>query len=190
MGYYKKGKHEEYWAEEGYLKEYISLIRFQQIHRFFILRDKTIMPRTENETFAWQIEPIASIVKQNCKTLWLPSSHLAIDEAMIAYRDRTSHKVKLPNKPIKEGYKVWVLDDAGYIYDWLWHSRIDGPEDIPQEGLNTIRVASKVLTELIIIRLAPTFTLVIRLAQRLRQIHSTRIFCFFLDNLFLNVNVS
>jgi hypothetical protein len=28
-------------------------------------------------------------------------------------------KVKLPNKPIKEGYKVWVLGDGGYVYDWL-----------------------------------------------------------------------
>ena len=40
------------------------------------------------------------------------------------------------------------------------------------------------------IRLAPTFALVIRLAQRLREIHPERVFCFFLDNLFLNLNVA
>lgn len=39
------------------------------------------------------------------------------------------------------------------------------------------------------IHLAPTIALVIRLALRLRRIHSTRIFCF-LDNLFLNVDVA
>jgi Transposase IS4 len=49
---------------------------------------------------------MASIVKSNYKALWSPCSHLAIDEAMIAYRGRTHHKVKLPNKLIKEGYKV------------------------------------------------------------------------------------
>jgi hypothetical protein len=32
-------------------------------------------------------------------------------------RGRTFNKVKLPNKPIKEGYKVWVLEDTGYVYD-------------------------------------------------------------------------
>jgi hypothetical protein len=41
-----------------------------------------------------------------------------------------------------------------------------------------------------IIRLAPTFALIIRLATRLRRIHSERVFCLFLDNLFLNINVS
>ena len=53
---------------------------------------------------------------------------------MIPYRDRTKHKVKISNKPIKEGYKVWVLGDGGYIYDYLWYSRINGPEEIPEKG--------------------------------------------------------
>ena len=75
------------------------------------------MPPMEDETFAWHVEPIGSTIRQNCQILWYPSSHLAIDEAMVAYRGRTSHKVKLPNKPIKEGYKIWVLGDSGYVYD-------------------------------------------------------------------------
>jgi Transposase IS4 len=190
MGYHRKGRHEEHWQESGYLNQFLSLTRFQQIHRYFTLRDEFIHPRQENETFAWQVEPIASTVKENCKAFWRPSSHLAIDEAMIAYRGRTSHKVKLPNKPIKEGYKVWVLGDNGYVYDWLWHSRIDGPEGIPQEGLDVTRVKKTELTELTTVHLAPTFALVIRLAQHLRQVYPTRVFCFFLDNLFLNLNVS
>jgi Transposase IS4 len=107
---------------------------------------------------------------------------------MISYRGRTYHKVKLLNKPIKEEYKVWVLRDSGYIYDWLWHSRVDGPESIPEKGIDVERASST--GESTTVRLALTFTLVIRLAQRLRRIHKTRIFYFFLDNLFLNLNVS
>jgi Transposase IS4 len=38
--------------------------------------------------------------------------------------------------------------------------------------------------------LKPTFALVIRLITRLRKEHPTRIFCLFLNNLFLNINVS
>ena len=37
--------------------------------------------------------------------------------------------------------------------------------------------------------LVSTFVLVIRLVQRLRQVYKLRIFCLFLNNLFLNVNV-
>jgi hypothetical protein len=55
-------------------------------------------------------------------------------------------------------------------------------------GLNVDRALE--IGEPIIVRLAPTFTLVLRLAQRLRQIYKTRVFYFFLDNLFLNLNVS
>jgi Transposase IS4 len=98
------------------------------------------MPSMEDETFTWHIEPIRSTIRQNCQTLWCPSSHLTIDEAIIAYRGRTSYKVKLLNKPIKEGYKIWVLGDSGYVYDWLWHSRINGPEGISKEGLDIDKV--------------------------------------------------
>ena len=181
-------KHEEHWSEDGYLKRFLSLKRYQQIHRYFTLRDKCVHPKQEEETFAWPVEPIGTIVRQNCSTMWLPSSHLVIDEAMISYQGRTHHKVKLSNKPIKEGYKVWVLGDSGYVYDWLWHSRVDGPEDIPEGEMNVDRASST--GESTTVHLAPTFALIIRLAQRLRQIHKTRVFCFFLDNLFLNLNVS
>ena len=109
---------------------------------------------------------------------------------MIAYRGRTFDKVKLSNKPIKEGYKVWILKDADYVYNWLWHSHIDEPEDIPQKDLDVDRVKSTMLTELTRVHLAPTFAVVLHLAQRLHTIHSTRIFCFSLNNLFLNMNVS
>jgi Transposase IS4 len=40
------------------------------------------------------------------------------------------------------------------------------------------------------VRLIPTYTLVIRFATHLRQEYLNRIFCFYLDNLFLNINVA
>jgi hypothetical protein len=88
---------------------------------------------------------------------------LAINEAVIVYKSRTHHKVKLPNKPIKEGYKIWILGDASYIYDWLWHSYIEGLEDIPLKGLDVNRVKLIELIELLSVHLAPIFTLILRL---------------------------
>jgi Transposase IS4 len=136
MGTHIERKHEEHWLENGYLTQFLSLKRFQQIHRYFTLRDKSAYPRQDGETFAWSVKPIRAIVKQNCSVSWLPSSHLAINEAMISYRGRTKHKVKLLNKLIKEGYKVWVLRDSSYVYDWLWHSCINRPEGIPEKSIN------------------------------------------------------
>ena len=80
---------------------------------------------------------------------------------MIPYRDRTKYKVKLSNKPIKKGYKVWILGDSDYVYDWLWHSRIDGPEEIFEKDMEIERTSSK--EESTKILLVSTFVLVIRL---------------------------
>jgi hypothetical protein len=37
----------------------------------------------------------------------------------------------MPNKPIKQGYKLYGIADHGYIYSWIWSSCIHGLEDIP-----------------------------------------------------------
>jgi hypothetical protein len=36
----------------------------------------------------------------------------------------------MPNKPIKQGYKVYGVADYGYIYSWIWSSKVFGIEDI------------------------------------------------------------
>jgi hypothetical protein len=50
---------------------------------------------------------------------WELRPHLAIDESMISFGGNSSHTVKIRNKPIKEGFKVWVLGDKGYVWYWL-----------------------------------------------------------------------
>ena len=51
MGYYRLFKHEEHWSESGYLDEFMSLVRYEQIHRYFTFRDRTTVPRQEHKTF-------------------------------------------------------------------------------------------------------------------------------------------
>jgi Transposase IS4 len=184
MGAHIEKRHEDHWQRNKNLTNIMSLEQWEQIHRYFTLRDRSIHPFEEGESWAWSVEPIATIIRQNCKAAWSLSSHLAIDESMTPYCGRTHHKVKLLNKLIKEGYKVWVLRDGGYVWDFLWHSRVDGPETISEHDLDFEQDESET------IHLAPTFTLVIRLAQRFREAYPDRVFCFFLDNLFLNLNVT
>jgi hypothetical protein len=37
----------------------------------------------------------------------------------------------MPNKPIKQGYKIYGIADYGYIYSWIWSSQVFGLEEIP-----------------------------------------------------------
>jgi hypothetical protein len=44
-----------------------------------------------------------------------------------------SHAIlKIPSKPIPEGYKAWALAQDGYILAWLWHMKKKGPLGIPR----------------------------------------------------------
>jgi Transposase IS4 len=105
---------------------------------------------------------------------------------MVKYQGRSKHTVKLKNKPTKQGYKIWA---GGLIDDWLFHSRCDGPETVYKKSEAFDR-AGAVGEDPEKVTLAPTFALILRFAQRLRARYPDRIFCYFLDNLFLNVDVA
>lgn len=134
MGGSEEGRREDYWEEDGKLRGVFGLRRWEQIHRYFTLRDDAINPRKEGECFAYRVEPIATQIKRNIQASMVPASHLSIDESMISFRGRSIHKVKLPNKPIQEGFKVWAQAADGIIDDWIWHSREDGPESVLPRG--------------------------------------------------------
>jgi hypothetical protein len=97
------------------LGRWINRHRFDQLHRYFIIRDGSVNPPNDNEDFWWHLEPMASIIRLAFQRNWEPGSHLAIDESMIPFRGNSSHTIKMKNKPIKEGFKAWVLGDEGYV---------------------------------------------------------------------------
>ena len=98
---------------------------------------------------------------------WSPSTYLTIDKAIIAFRSRINHKVKMKNKPISEGYKIWIAAEHGYTLTWLWHSKQDGPEGIPENRMQVPIGSSKSVF------LAPTFALIIHIARILRTAYPT-----------------
>jgi hypothetical protein len=36
----------------------------------------------------------------------------------------------MPSKPIKQGYKLFNIADHGYIYSWIWSSKIFSIEEV------------------------------------------------------------
>jgi hypothetical protein len=66
---------------------------------------------------------------------------------------------------------------------------MNGPEDIFLKDLNINRVKSTDLMKLTKVHLTSIFAFILYLVQYLRTIYSIYISCFFLNNLFLNINV-
>jgi Transposase IS4 len=124
---------------------------------------------------------VASKIRLACQQNWELGSHLAIDEAMVPCGGHSSHTIMIKNKPIKEGYEVWVLGDQGYVWYWLWYSAKTGTEGIPKKGQFVDLPGENEQ-----VYLATTFATVVRLAQQLPD--NSRVYCLFLDNLFININ--
>jgi hypothetical protein len=64
--------------------------------------------------------------------LWTPATNIAIDEAMLRFLGRAIETLKIPSKPISEGFKLWVVAQKGYFLQWLFHMPGKGPVGCPK----------------------------------------------------------
>lgn len=144
----------------------MSLNRFQQLKRYFHVSD----PRIELDIKHWyeKLNPLASVLQERFRSYYLPATKVAIDEMVVRFCGRSHHTLKIRNKPIKEGYKIFALCDHGYTYSFLWYSSTQGIAELDRSSTN----------------LTPTSCGVLQLAKLLppnRQWH------LILDNYFTNV---
>ena len=104
--------------------------------------------------------------------LWALGSGIAIDECIEAFTGRSSETVTIPSKPTPEGYKIWVLAEKGYIFNWRFHvvgnKKHQGPQGIDPKWVKC--------------GFCPTRAVVIDLLMDLP--YKTTPFCVWLDNLF------
>ena len=127
MGINKLPEIRDYWSSNEYLRyapiaDRISRNRFEEITRYLHFVDNTSLPSRGEEGYSrlQKVEPVISAMKANVKSVYHPHCQVSIDEAMIPFKGRSSMKQYLPLKPVKRGFKVWVMADAlsGYFCDF------------------------------------------------------------------------
>ena len=66
-----------------------------------------------------KVDPIISALREKFRELFTPHCEVSVDEAMVPFKGRSTMKQYVPKKPIKQGFKIWVLADAinGYFCD-------------------------------------------------------------------------
>jgi len=47
---------------------------------------------------------------------------------------RSTHTIKAPNKPIKEGYRIYALCEAGYTYYFMWSSKAKSFSELKKQA--------------------------------------------------------
>jgi hypothetical protein len=105
--------------------EYMSLYRFEQIKRYLHMSPPPL-PGQPTAPWYMKVEPLASLLRAKFQAYAILGQNVSFDEMMIPYSGRSQHTLKMPNKPISEGFKVWALCDRGYLWDFLFYSRLSG----------------------------------------------------------------
>jgi Transposase IS4 len=138
MGITIESSIEDYWGDlepagAGHIvKNYIGLVRFQQLNRYFRCTEPWLKDDSTLHTTFNRVNSLSEHLRLRCRKLYTPGTYLAVDETIQRFMGRASKIVNIPLKPTPEGFKVWVLANKGYVLDWLWHAKGDnkGPVDL------------------------------------------------------------
>jgi hypothetical protein len=96
----------------------MTLKRFKKICRYLYLNDEEQRPEPHDKNYdiLYKARPALDIISK-FQEYYLPSSDLAVDEAMTGFKGRFHLKQYMPAKPTKWGIKAWGLADStnGYL---------------------------------------------------------------------------
>jgi hypothetical protein len=78
-----------------------------------------------------KVRPFIEYVSARWRQLYNPSTHLCIDESIVAYRGRCKYVQYTPNKPSRYGIKLFCLSESsGYILDIYFYKGKEDEDDI------------------------------------------------------------
>ena len=155
-GIHKLPSIRDYWSQHAFLgvpgiSRGMPRNRFLDILSSLHLNDNQHMPSRESPQFdkLFKVRPLLDKIKANSQAHYYPHQPVAVDEAMILFKVRSTFKQYMPMKPTKRGYKAWCLCDSvnGYMYNIdIYTGKVSQStaNDNPEDGLATRVVKSMV----------------------------------------------
>ena len=108
-----------YWSEDKTFRvpgiaNVMSRDRFLLIRKFIYYNDNHEAKNSDDPLR--KIRVLYNSILKTCFKYWTPHSKLVVDESMIAYNGDHPLAVYMPRKPIRNGFKMFVLSDStGYV---------------------------------------------------------------------------
>ena len=132
-GYNRRPRLKMYWDESPDIQcplvaNLFTRKRFRDILTCLHLCDNLELDKTDKMT---KMRPFYNLINERCLKFRENVPHLAVDEAMIAYFGKNHSKQRIQNKPVRVGYKMWVLaEESGYIvqFDPYQGAKSNGPQ--------------------------------------------------------------
>jgi hypothetical protein len=116
MGIVKLPKWHMYWSD-NYQQPFVSSLfsqhRFEKLLRYFRVAPHTQPSHATNPLT--EVQPLVTSLQHSFPRMYSPSQYLTLDEAMVAFKGRSSIKQYIPSKPHKWGYKIYCLASDNYL---------------------------------------------------------------------------
>lgn len=125
MSIFRSPRLEEYWNNKrrspvNKITRPMSVNWFQHVNRYLQICGSS--GDTGKSFFFNKVEPALKNVVKNSKHLWILAHNFSADEMMVMNFGRSTETVKIRNKPIGSGIKIWALWNSGYLFYAYTHS--------------------------------------------------------------------
>lgn len=122
MGIKRLPSYRDYWntgpdMNDAYVSSLMPVKRFSWLLSNLHLNDNLLMPKKGEPNYdkLYKVRPLLTSLSDSFKNCMAPTRDLSVDESMIKFKGRSTLKQYQPKKPIKRGYKVWILaNQRGY----------------------------------------------------------------------------
>ncbi|XP_044740939.1 piggyBac transposable element-derived protein 3-like [Chrysoperla carnea] len=140
MGYHQLPSIKNYWSTDKdydvpFVRNIMTRTRFETILSNIHINDNTFITNSNDKLY--KVRPLIDILNEQFKHYYYGSRELAVDEAMILFKGRSTIKQYNPMKPVKRGYKLWILaDKCGFVKKFDVYQGKTGQVDKKFENYN------------------------------------------------------
>lgn len=135
MGIKRLPSYRDYWStspdlHDEFVSKLMTVKRFSFLLSHLHLNDNILMPRRGMPGFdkLYKLRPMLSILSKTFEDCYRPHQKLVIDECMVKFKGRSSLKQYMRDKPVKRGYKIWMLcDESSYNLKFqIYTGKVEG----------------------------------------------------------------
>jgi hypothetical protein len=151
-GYHRLPRERLYWSLDEDVKvklvsNAMSRNRFEEIKRYLHLADNTKLDKRDKMA---KVRPMMNLLNQKFLQWGIFHEALSIDEAMIKYFGHHTAKQFIRGKPIRFGYKNWMLCAAsGYCYGFDTYCGAKFKSTDEPKSKSTLPLGSQVVLDLL-----------------------------------------
>ena len=122
MGMKRLPSYRDYWSKKPDFHDYfisslMTVNRFGWLLSHIHFNDNSVQPKRGEQNYdkLYKLRPFLTEISKTFSKNYHARQKLVIDESMVKFNGRSSLKQYMRDKPIKRGFKIWMLcDSAGY----------------------------------------------------------------------------